>query len=154
QTLSSAENLDMALFGQLVYSPSEKVDITAGIRGEYDVRELDRSHTTPLAPPFVFTWDQSHDFASVQPKAAVAYHFTPTLDGWFTYSRGYQPGGFNQSVDNPANAGFAASPSDHYELGISGHCLDGSFAATLSGFYIETQDYQVYVPVDAFGDFR
>ena len=95
----------------------------------------------------MFTWDQTRDFASLQPKAAVAYHFAPTLEGWCTFSTGYQPGGFSVSQDDPVNARFKAATSQHYEIGISGHCLDGSFSATVSAFWIETHDYQVYRPV-------
>ncbi len=42
------------------------------------------------------------------------------------------------------SARFSAATSQHYELGISGHCLDGTFSATVSAFWIETHDYQVY----------
>ncbi len=146
-TISQSRDLDLALFGQVTWTAVENLDLTAGLRGEYDVRDMNRNHINPISPPFLFPWDQSHDFGSIQPKAAVAYHFSPTLEAWFTFSTGYQPGGFSVSQDNPTLAQFAAATSQHYELGISGHCLDGSFSATVSAFWIETHDYQVYRPI-------
>jgi iron complex outermembrane receptor protein len=83
----------------------------------------------------------------------VAYHCAPTVETWFTFSTGYQPGGFSVSEDDPARARFNQAVSQHYEAGVSGHCLDGSFAATLSAFLVETHDYQVYRPV-SFTDFQ
>ncbi len=143
-TTSQSDDLDLALFGQVTWTPVEKLDLTAGLRGEYDERKLSRDHLNPLNPPFAFEWDQTHDFSSLQPKAAVAFHFTDTLEGWFTFTTGYQPGGYSVSQDDPSRARFGAATSQHYEVGISGHCLDGSFSATVSAFWIETHDYQVY----------
>jgi iron complex outermembrane receptor protein len=143
-TSSQSRDLDMAIFGQITWTPIEKLELTAGLRGEYDERQLSRNELNPLSPTFQFAWDQTHDFASLQPKAAIAYHFSPTLEGWFTFSTGYQPGGFSVSEKDPSRAGFSAATSEHYELGVSGHCLDGTFSATVSAFWNETHDYQVY----------
>jgi iron complex outermembrane receptor protein len=147
---SQTHDLDLALFGQVIWTPVEKLDLTAGVRGEYDQRKLDVNHT--LAMPFYGTaqlerYGTDGDFSTIEPKASVAYHFSPTLEGWFTFSTGYQPGGFAESATNATQARFSAATSQHYELGISGHCLDGSFSANLSVFWIETHDYQVYRPV-------
>jgi iron complex outermembrane receptor protein len=150
---SKLRDLDLALFGQVTWTPVENLDLTAGLRGEYDERRTDRTHNNATTPPFLFAWDQTHDFTSFQPKAAVAYHFSKTLEAWFTFSTGYQPGGFSVSQDDPVRARFNAATSEHYELGISGHCLDGSFSATVSAFWIETHDYQVYRAV-SFTDFQ
>jgi iron complex outermembrane receptor protein len=143
-TLSRARDLDLALFGQITWTPVKELDLTAGVRGEYDERKLGRQHLNPVMPLVLSSWDLDHEFLSLQPRAAIAYRFAPTLEGWFTFSTGYQPGGFSVSQDDPARARFGAARSEHYEVGISGHCLDERFSATVSAFWIETHDYQVY----------
>lgn len=143
---SILRDLDLALFGQVTWTPVEKLDLTAGLRGEYDERTLSRNHLNPMVPPFLFTGSQNADFRSLQPKATLAYHVTPNLQTWFTFSTGYQPGGFTISPDDPSKARYAPAESLNFELGASATWLDGKLATSVRGFWTETHDYQVYRP--------
>lgn len=155
QTLASQRDVNEAFFGQLTYTVVEHLDVTAGLRWERDERRLDRDHVNPLAPaPFNnIAFKAARDFDGFQPKAGLAYHLSPDATVWFTAAEAYQPGGFSPSQDNPATLGYAKSTSEHYELGLSSRLLDGTLRASVSGFLVETKDYQVYRPV-SFTDFR
>ena len=155
QTLAAQRDMNYALFGQLTYTVLEHLDVTAGLRWERDERNLDRTHLNPLAPsPFnSIAFKTSRNFDGFQPKVGLAYHLTPDATVWFSAAEGYQPGGFSPSQDNPATVNYAKSTSEHYELGLTGRLLDGALRASVSGFLIETKDYQVYRPV-SFTDFR
>lgn len=155
QTLASQRDVNFALFGQLTYTVVENLDVTAGVRWERDERHLDRDHLNPLAPaPFNnIAFKAARDFDGFQPKAGLAYHLSPEATLWFSAAEAYQPGGFSPSQDNPATANYAKSTSEHYELGLTSRLLDGKLRASVSGFLIETKDYQVYRPV-SFTDFR
>ncbi|MSU36132.1 MAG: hypothetical protein EXS36_13720 [Pedosphaera sp.] len=140
---------DLALFGSGTYTFREKLDVTAGLRLESEQREIKRRHTNPLAPPPYndLAYEASHDFNSVQPRAAIAYRFCPAATGWFSAASGFQPGGFSPSQDNPAKARYDAAESQHYEVGLSTRFLDGKLLASALGYMIATDDYQVYRPV-------
>jgi outer membrane receptor protein involved in Fe transport len=117
------------------------------VRGEHDQRELQRNITDPTVPPFTFSSEQDDSFPSFQPKLGVNYHWSDAVESWFVVSTGYQPGGFSVSQNDPLRAPFDAAKSIHLELGASGACWDDRFRASVSGFWIESEDYQVYRPV-------
>ncbi len=145
-----------ALFGQATYTVGEKLDLTAGVRLEIEDRLISRTRMNQLAffPPFppVFGIDQtfgstysaSDSFSSIQPKAAVTYRFTKDWMAWFTFSTGFQPGGFSPSENTPASAAYDAAESRHFELGTRASFHDGKLTAGVSGFFSQTDDYQVY----------
>jgi iron complex outermembrane receptor protein len=137
---------DYALFGQGTYTVAERLDLTAGLRLEYvDVRG-NRNHTFdgfPMAAPRAY----GDTFRSLQPRAGLAYHFTPDVVGWFNFTTGFQPGGFSSSSDNAGVARYAPAESRHYEIGASTKWLEGKLIVSASGFWIDTHNYQVYRPV-------
>jgi len=137
---------DYAIFGQAIYSVCEKLDLIAGLRFEYvEVRD-NRNHTFdgfPIAAPR----NSSDNFRSLQPRAGLAYHFTPDVTAWFNFTTGFQPGGFSSSTDSSGVSEYNDATSQHYELGVSTKWLDGKLIASASGFWIETHNYQVYRPV-------
>lgn len=146
-TFSEAEDLDLAVFGHVVWRAVEPLEFTVGLRGEYDRRETRRGQINPLLPPFQFPWRAGRDFWSVQPRVAATYHFSTNLQTWGAFTTGHQPGGWSVSANTVAAARFDAATSQHYELGVRGQCRDGHLAAALTGFWIQYQDYQVYRPV-------
>jgi iron complex outermembrane receptor protein len=145
-----------ALFGQATYTLWEKLDLTAGLRLELEDRSIGRTRLNQLAffpafPPafgidqtFGITYSASDSYSSIQPKAGLTYRFTKDWLAWFTFSTGFQPGGFSPSENTAASAAYNAAESLHYELGTRASFLDGKLTASASGFFIQTDDYQVY----------
>lgn len=138
-----------ALFGQATYTFNEKLDVTAGLRFEHEDRRGNRDHTFsgfPIAAPQSFAGSSS----SFQPKVGIAYHFTPDVTAWASFTTGFQPAGFSSSTDNSGVSAYDAAESMHYEVGVSARMLGGKLNASASAFWIETRDYQVYRPVPNF----
>ena len=137
---------DYAVFGQATYTVAEKLDLTAGLRFEsVDVRG-NRNHTFdgfPIAAPRSY----GDTFRSLQPRAGLAYHFTPDVTAWFNFTTGFQPGGFSSSSDNTGVSEYDPAESLHYEIGLSARLFEGKLITTATGFWIDTHDYQVYRPV-------
>lgn len=134
---------DYAMFGQVTYTVAEKLDLTAGLRFEYVEIRGDRSHTYngfPIAAPRNY----ASDYRSVQPRAGLAYHFTPEVAAWFNFTTGFQPGGFNPSSDTAALSKYDPAESLHYEIGATAKLLDGKLITSASGFWIDTDDYHAY----------
>ncbi len=139
-------NNDFAVFGQATYTVAEKLDLTGGLRGEYVHVSASRNHTFegfPIAAP----QSDSDTFRSLQPRAGLAYHFTPDVVGWFNFTTGFQPGGFSSSSDNSSVSEYDPAESQHYEIGVSTKLFEDKLIASASGFWIDTHDYQVYRPV-------
>ena len=155
QTTSRAVNSTLALFGQATYTVWEKLDLTGGMRFELEERRQSRTRINPLAFPNVVTsWNLDREFASVQPKVGVAWRLNEQISLWFNFSTGFQPGGFSTSEDTAASAAYRDATSLHFEVGTAARFFDGKLTARASAFWIETSDYQVYRPSNAFGDFR
>jgi len=146
-TVTESRDLDLAVFGQLTWSPVEQLDLTVGLRSEFDERQMHRRHLDPTQPPNYFESDLEDNYRSVQPKLGVGYRFTDSVEAWLTGTTGYQPGGFSPSVNDPADAAYDPAQSMHLELGISGKCWEDRLVASVGLFWTETSDYQVYRPV-------
>jgi len=146
-TVSQTRDLDLALFGQLTWSPVEQLDLTAGLRSEFVERRLNRRQIDPAQPPFLYASEMVDHYNSWQPKVGVVYRFTEGLETWVTATSGYQPGGFSSSVKDPEQAAFDAAESVHLEFGVAGRYAENRLRASASFFWTATRDYQVYRPV-------
>jgi outer membrane receptor protein involved in Fe transport len=59
------------------------------------------------------------------------------------YSVGYKPGGVNRTRGNPLlERDYDPDKLNNYEIGYKGTLMDGSMQLTLTGFYMDWQDYQ------------
>lgn len=161
RTVSELDSDTYAAFGQATYTLWEKLDLTAGVRLTYDQRAIKRfrSIESPAAffgapapggfpiGPLNNTFgavDTDGNFSATQPRFAAAWHFTKDLQAYASVASGYQSGGFNYSNDSAALAAFNPARSWHYEAGLKSTWLEGKVEAGLSGFYIETDGYQVH----------
>jgi len=148
-THSKLEARTYAAFYEATYTVREKLDFIAGLRLNYDEREMQRSRsgvdiiggTGPfqLGP---FTVDDS--FIAAQPKFGLAYHFQPECVMYATVSASYQSGGFNASNDDPAQGHFDPARSWHYEVGVRTLWFDRRLEFNTALFFTDTHDYQVY----------
>lgn len=155
QTLGAAKDQNFAGFGQATYTFWDNFDVTAGLRWEYDDRQVDRQHSNPLAPPPFnsIAFNQRTHWDALQAHAALAYHFNPDCAIWFRATEGYQPGGFSLSQDDPTQSAYGEAQSQHYELGGTAKFFESKLVLSANGFYTRTDDYQVYRPLDALGRF-
>jgi len=109
-----------AAFGQATYSPHTKVELTGGLRFEYDTRHSIENGADELAGgPGTPVLTQSHgaqSFHSFQPKVEAAWRPTAHTRAWASVARGFSPGGFNSS-SGPTLDSFKDSDSWHCEIG-------------------------------------
>lgn len=143
-TRSYSRDLDVALFGQLTWSPVERLDLTAGLRSQFLERRLTWRQIDPTEAPYVFESSMADQYNSWQPKAGVAYRFTDGLETWVTATSGYQPGGFSLSPKDTSGAAYDPAYSIHLEVGVGGRYAEDRLRASLSLFWTATRNYQVY----------
>jgi iron complex outermembrane receptor protein len=146
-TSADSQNETYAAFGQATANFWQHLDLTAGLRLTYDECSISRAGTvTASGQPATTTgaYNLSKDFTSVQPRFAVAWHFTPKLEVYASATEGYQSGGFNPSVSAASLSAYSPERSWQFELGGKTSWMNGKLAVNADLFYTETDDYQTY----------
>ncbi|MES1199357.1 MAG: TonB-dependent receptor [Pseudomonadota bacterium] len=148
---------DEALFGELTWHVSDKLDVTGGFR----YFDNDSHNTTFMSLPLytgLFT-PQTTQFDTSDSgtlfKLNAAYHFGDDDLLYATWSQGYRRGGTNAV---PTTGNFAEDPRwqtydpdtvDNYEVGIKGRIGGQTYDASL--FYINWHDAQLNTATPAWG---
>jgi iron complex outermembrane recepter protein len=114
------------------------LDLTAGVRLTYDYRNMQRISDAGPA------YNLSDEFTSTQPKLAVAWHFTPTLQAYASATGGYQSGGFNPDIDAPSLSRYSPERDWQLEAGAKSSWFGGKLSANAALFYTLATDYQTY----------
>lgn len=151
----SQDNFAWAVFGNVDFDLTERVEMSLAVR--YDRDERENTTTTPaqfipaalvgIAFPGQVrdqTWDEW------QPK--ITFRYKPTDDSMLFagFSRGFRSGGFNQTGVGAAGiAGigdlFDAESADTYEVGAKAEFLDRRLNATLNLYYTHAEGSYFFV---------
>lgn len=122
----------MALFGQVSWALSDRVELTGGFRYDWETQMLhDRVNNVIY----------KQKFSEPQGKASISYKWSPDLFTYATYSRGYRKGGFNpRSAD--ALLSYDPETADNFEVGFKSSF--GGSLVTLNGalFYTDFKGQQ------------
>jgi len=150
---------DSALFGELDWSATDRLTLTAGVR--YDREENGRVIDTtikgdnPLLDTIVSGLKSSgqlpqdgaetvsREFSAVLPKLAMSYEL---LDGWFlgaAYSEGYRPGGDGYNQVSGRRFSFDAERTRNVELSLKGQYQPWRLQTALNLFGTRWTDMQV-----------
>jgi len=146
-----------AVYGQIGYKITSNLRIYGGVRWLADLKDGERGAycynndqplcSTPLgiAPGSSYKVPFSlHDYADT-PQAGVTYQATSSSMVYFSYSRGYKGGGYDE---NPLNATTAVIPfepesANNYEIGSKNEFFDHRVRANIALFYLQYNDLQV-----------
>ncbi len=134
-----------ALFGQLTYNLFDTLEITAGLR--YDYERDDVNYTgemyTLMMPLGQTNLDETRDSDALLPKLQIAYQQDPDTMIYAGITRGYRSGGFNPGYMDVSDQFFDAEYSWNYEFGVKASWLDHRLTTNLALFYITLEDQQV-----------
>ncbi|MES1222833.1 MAG: TonB-dependent receptor, partial [Bacteroidota bacterium] len=151
-TTSKGKNSGAAFYGQASYDINEKLELTAGLRYDYEHKEQDvlgqYQHDPDPNPAFDTRPDTSAsaNFSSFSPKLSASYKAAKNSIVYVTYSRGYRTGGFTQLSSDPSQPPlykFKPEYSNNYEAGIKNTFLKNRFRVNLTFFYSTINDAQV-----------
>jgi iron complex outermembrane receptor protein len=162
----SQDNLAWAVFGELNFDITPRLEGSVALRYDRD----DRENTTetpqefipgllvcppPPAPPTdcAFpgqvreeTWDD------LQPKATLRFKPSDSSSFYIGYSRGFRSGGFNQTgvgATVPAIPGiedlFDQETADTFEAGVKAQFLDRRVSTSLTAYYTEAKGSYFFV---------
>lgn len=147
-----------AVFGQLTYSLTDRLDLTLG--GRYSQDEKDFSLTTSgveigfgfltpdpetgVASPFSASDDES--WSNFTPKVALEYAATDELFFYGSFARGFKSGGYNGLATDSLQAStpFDEEQADSYELGMKADFMDNLVRLNAALYYTDYTDMQVF----------
>ncbi|AYD04300.1 TonB-dependent receptor [Neorhizobium sp. NCHU2750] len=135
-----------AVFGELTWHATDRLDLTSGLRATYDHSSIDAYRADSYGMGMGFDFERKASFASVQPKWAIGYQLTPDTRLFGVISRGYKPGGFNHSISSSVDsASYDPESAWNFEMGVKSTLLDGALDISTSIYHIRSSDKQIYV---------
>ena len=153
-TTNHATGKGMALYGQATYALSHALDVTVGLRGDIESREMSvmGEYQVFPGPPMTVRPDTSAkaNFHALTPKLALSWHAGPDKNVYLAYSRGYRTGGISQLSSDPSQAPLLAYQpefSNNFELGTRNEFLDHRLRLNAALFYTTVRDVQVPILV-------
>jgi iron complex outermembrane receptor protein len=139
------DDVGLGLFGQGVVTLAERVDLTAGLRFDYEQKDaaLNVFFTPTIAPPQQTVADES--FSNVSPQFAAAFHLQPGKTLYASVGKGYKAGGFN-AASPPGTELYDEELTWNFEGGVKTTWANGRVAANAAVFRIDWDDMQLNVP--------
>jgi iron complex outermembrane receptor protein len=147
---TEAKGSGIAFYGQAIYSLTDRLDLTAGLRYDYEHKEQSvfGQYQQGTNPPITLRSDTSGsaNFNAFTPKLSLAYRASESNLLFAGYSRGYRAGGFTpySGMDNqPPLVAFKPEYSNNIEAGIKSTLVRNKLSINLTGFYTTVTDAQV-----------
>jgi iron complex outermembrane receptor protein len=143
--LSSLDDKGIGLFGQATVVLNDKVDITGGLRFDYENKQgdLTTSYTPQIAPPVRVSDEKG--FSNVSPQVAVAYRPSARWTVYGATTRGFKAGGFNPASP-PGSEIYDEELTWNVEGGVKAALMDGRVTVSAAVFNIHWDDLQLNLP--------
>ncbi len=148
--ISTGKNNGLAVYGQLTYSITKKLDLIGGLRYDYENRKLDveGEYAKDGEAPFVTLPDTSAkiNFNAISPKLGLSYAASSNTNLYVTYSRGFRTGGLTQLSSDPSQPPlypYKPEYSNNIEAGIKNSFLHDKLQLNITAFYTHVTDAQV-----------
>jgi outer membrane receptor protein involved in Fe transport len=147
---------DAALFGEVIFRPTEKLSLTAGARLSHSSQDLEYMSEFVLNDGLESVEGQKSNTKFI-PKLALRYAWSDNLQTYAQVSVGYRVGGLNINTPPealPANDGddtsspteqnraFSSDDLVNYEIGIKSFWFDRKVSLNASVFYVRWFDIQ------------
>ena len=149
---TKAEGRGIAFYGQATYTLNKTLDITAGIRYDYEHKEqsvLGEYQKDPgTTPQFPFQPDTSAktNFNAFSPKLSFSYHLSEKNRVYISYARGFRAGGLTPLSSDPSQPplyAFEPENSNNYEAGFKNLFFDNRLRLNIAAFYTIVNNVQV-----------
>lgn len=146
-----ADGKGIAVFGQASYFLAPKLELTGGLRYDYEHRKQSarsQYQKDPNPDPvFDILPDTSAEagFRALSPRLALSYHAHDALV-YGVYSQGFRAGGFTQISQDPSSPplhAFDPEFSSSAELGMKNSFFSNRLQTNLAVFYTLVRDVQV-----------
>ena len=147
---TTAKGSGLALYGQAQYSLTPKLNLTAGLRYDYEHKHqtIFGQYQQGTNDPVTVRPDTSasSNFNAFTPKLSLDYQASKYNLLYVSYSRGYRAGGFtpySDVADQPPLFAFKPEYSNNIEAGIKNTLLQNRLTVNITAFYTTVTDAQV-----------
>jgi iron complex outermembrane receptor protein len=141
----------IALYGQATYALSEKLNLTAGIRKDFEQIEqsvngsllMDNNKAIYETQALI---SRTTDFGALSPKLGLDYTISPTQMAFVNYSKGFRAGGLSPLSSDPSQPPlirYKPEYSNNIELGLKNTLFNNHARLNLTVFYTRLVDAQV-----------
>jgi len=149
---TTARATGIAVYGQETYRAADKLDITVGLRYDYEhdyQNVLGQYQKDPDPnPQFDFQNDTAAtaNFSAFSPKVGFTWHYTKNDIAFITYSTGFRSGGLTPLSSDPTQPPlykFKPEHSNNIEAGTKNIFFNNKLILNASLFYTIVSDVQV-----------
>jgi iron complex outermembrane recepter protein len=148
-----------ALFGDITYEVTPKLEFDAALRYDQDKRknftDSPAFFLAQVKDPNAFPGEvREHTFSKLQPKGTIRYKLDDQVSLYGGWSRGFRSGGFNQTgVGAVAHAAgvlgvndlYEAEVADTFEIGAKSQWLDRRLMANVALFHTRSRNGYFFV---------
>jgi iron complex outermembrane recepter protein len=139
--VANLETNSYSVFGNVTYRVTDRLTLTGGLRYTYETESV---HFDQKGGPILpnITVDDRRSDTAISATGSINYKPIDTINTYFTYSRGFKPGGFNaDAVSNP-NLAFKPEYISSYEVGAKLIVPSSKLAANIALFAYDYTDMQ------------
>ncbi len=143
-------NQGVAIFGQVGYEVISRVQVTAGLRYDYEqaTQAILGEYQSGNEPIVVTQPDASATarFNAITPSANILYHIGENNMAYASYSRGFRAGGLSPLSSDPSEPPllpFSPEFSDNIEIGTKNRFINNRLQLNLAAFFSQVNDAQV-----------
>lgn len=147
---NSATDTDRKIYGvaayaNLSYALSNQWELTAGLRYDYEKRNMSYVQGFFKAPnPWMYQPETKikGSNGAFSPKLSISYNPQTELLLYATYSRGYRSGGFNPYTLDANRLNYKPEFTNNYEIGFKSEWFNKRLRANAALFYTRWKDQQ------------
>ncbi len=169
---SDSNNETAAVFGQIIYPVTDRLDLTLGGRYQCIKKDIDLDFIVknelvidpvtgfPVIDPVTGfpvlfsgtknTLDGEKEWTEFLPRVALNYTLNDNWSTYLSYSKGYMPGGFNYYSEEGSLEDNAFEPqiSTNYEIGLKAQT--GKLTLGAAVFYMDIKDIHIFLVNESF----
>ena len=148
---TSTTKKGIAIFGQFTYALSSKLNVTLGLRNDYEqqnqmVAGFYQHDPSPKFYQIIADTSASIHFNAWSPKVSMDYNLNTASLIYVMYSKGYRTGGLSPLGSDPSQPpliGYLPEHSNNFEAGIKNTWLNNTLKLNITLFYTHIKDAQV-----------
>ena len=145
-----------AVFAEAEFALTDQLNLIAGARYTKDDKDLVMDARVAGTPGFVLNGAPNYnnatlnglgvptslDFDKFTPKLGLQYEFSPDMNAYLTYSKGWKSGGWSARTNNPTEfVVFEPETVNSYEFGVKTTVADGRARVNYTAFYYDYKDF-------------
>ena len=140
-----------AVYGQATYAISDKLNMSFGLRNDYENQTqsvLGTYQRDPSIEQYITRSDTlgRTNFNAISPKLSLDYQVNNNSLWYGNYSRGFRAGGLSPLSSDPSQpplVGYLPEYSNNFETGIKNNWLNNKLIVNIALFYTKITDAQV-----------